>query len=183
MNPYGVSDEVLSAMMQYVSEVGFTEGIVVGGKIKQSMLYGSDNQKAYTLYDSAYRYLREKKYREAEICLKEIEKLNCWDGDDTLAPATYATYASLYFNIAIKEHKGHKYKLKDFEKPISYAEKSLCFGSENGRDFDMRTKTGAWQVLFASSVLLGDIIKACEYRAKYNVYNLDIYYKLSKLDK
>lgn len=172
MNPYGVSDEVLSAMMQYVSEVGFTEGIVVGGKIKQSMLYGSDNQKADTLYDSTYRYLREKKYREAEICLKEIEKLNCWDGDDTLAPATYATYASLYFNIAIKEHKGHKYKLKDFEKPIRYAEKSLCFGSEKGRDFDMRTKTGAWQVLFASSVLLGDIIKACEYRAKYNVYNL-----------
>ena len=30
MNPYGVSDEVLSAMMQYVSEVGFTEDIVVG---------------------------------------------------------------------------------------------------------------------------------------------------------
>ena len=95
MNLFGVSEEVLSAMMQYTSEVGSAEDIVVGGKVKQSMLCGSDNDKADTLYNSTYMYLREKKYKEAEICLQEIEKLECWDGDDTLAPATYATYASL----------------------------------------------------------------------------------------
>ena len=141
---------------------------VINFHIKKEMLTGTNMQKADFLYDWAAIYLDDKRYREAEACLLEIEKLGCWSEDETLKPGTYSYLASCYFNMAIKKHVGKKYKESEFEKAADYAEKA-CGCEVSSKELEKRTMTGARQVKFCIAVLLKDIPQACRIKAEYNL--------------
>lgn len=161
-----------SAIMSEVSRLVNYKNIVANGRVIKERLHGTPEEIADCLYDAAYAYLENRKYKEAEICLNEIVKMNCWENDKTLEPAVYSLFAVLYFNLAVKNHSRIKYKRRDFVKAVDYAKKACDCSTNCGRDFDERTKTGAWQVLFASAVLVGDVVRACELKVENNIFNL-----------
>lgn len=168
-------------MMENSSETGALEKLgtllsknsmgsepVVNFHVKKEMLTGTAMQKADYLYDWAAIYLDDRRYREAEACLLEIEKLDCWSEDETLEPGTYSYLASCYFNMAVKKHVGKKYKENEFEKAVRYAEKA-CGCDVSSGELANRTLTGARQVKFCIAVLLKDLQAACRIRAEYNL--------------
>lgn len=138
------------------------------GKINKELLTGNDLNKSDLLYDAAFAYLSEKKYREAEICLMEICSIACWEDDETLQPATYSLLAVANFNVAIKKHAGSRYKIDEFSKAIKFAEKSdNC--QISSRELEIRSKTGAWQVLLCTFILCKNVWEACRIKAKHNM--------------
>lgn len=166
-------DEIMSFtedIAKLVSEGVMTRGDepVVNMKLVRDYA-GEDVLDPDFLYEWAAIYLERKKYTEAELCLREIEKMDCWEADETLEPGTYSFLASCYFNMTVKDNQ--QYKDLDYSKAKTCAERaSNCILKNKG--LERNTKTGAWQVLFSIAVLTGNILEACDIRAKHNLYFL-----------